>query len=230
MSDIKFSFEGPIHLLAQMLRGISAASESPEPAGTHTAPPILPRHVSEQLAPPPTPQVAPPQFVRGSTPEASTMEPLRTDEVYDHDGISSNPAPTHYPAENPTEGKPDFDFASLPLDEEAWAAFVVFVSAWMVGFGAPLDEKGQSTVEQPDRLLLLKGMGSGRWAIHILRWCAHYGSLQGAVAVVLGAPDAEAIDLVDRVSANISQVAHAAFPDIVGFHDHSTKWRRELAS
>ena len=108
-----------------------------------------------------------------------------------------------------------------------------FVGSWLVGFEAPTDEEGNPTVEQPDRLTLLKNIGSGRWPIPILRWLAQYGSLQGAIYELLQrkpAPSEDLIEFTNRLSANIAQLAHAGFPDIIAFHDHGTKWRRRITA
>jgi hypothetical protein len=116
-----------------------------------------------------------------------------------------------------------FDFGSLPLKEEAWAEFQTFIDAWMVNFNGPVDENHKPILPQPDRLEMLRVMGSCRWTVFILRWIAHYKCLQGAVRVALKTDD---LDLVDKVSTTIVQVSHMAFPDIAGFYDDSTRWRR----
>ena len=241
MSEIEFTFKGDPALLVQMLSGLKVTRVNP---GVGASPvPGAPMPVTAQQPPPSPPRLTPPTqpYLRTEAPtqaqtQAPTMEPLHVDPVYDQQDGSSNLAPTSYPPENPEVAQSDFDFGQLELKPEAWEAFKTFVLAWLPGFDSPLDEEGKPTEEQPDRLQLLKDLGSGRWAIYIMRWCGHHGSLQGAVfqafleaEEVDGASESN-IDLVDRVSANIIQVAHAAFPDIIGFHDHSTKWRRELAS
>ena len=213
MSAIKFSFEGDVATLLRMLKGL----EGPATTANVGAEPV--------------PATSPP-----------TLEPLHHDTVYADGGpegpyaqnlVESAPAPTAYPPANPAvqEG---FDFGNLPLDPDAWHEFTKFILRWAVNFDTPLDEDGNSLGEQPDRLDLLKGVGSGRWSIYILRWLAHYKSLQGGIyhaLVQAGGCPAEGdalLNLVDRISANITQVAHASFPDIVGFHDYSTKWKRDL--
>lgn len=111
----------------------------------------------------------------------------------------------------------DFDFGALPLKPEAWAEFVSVIEGWAKNFNVP-------DAEQADRLKLLTDMGQGRWSIFILRWIAHYKSLQGAVRAALNTND---LDLVAAISGNMLQVAHMSMPDIDGFFDHSTKWRRD---
>lgn len=254
---IEFSFKGSKEDLVLIL---GALTERTPPRSGMSTPPILPRHVSEQSVPvEPAPgseadearrvrrwvtQGVPAGTPTGLVmPDPPTLEPLHVDPVYGGVGApggpdaqnlaASNPVPAAYPPSEPLSGEQGFDFASLPLDQGAWSDFSELIRGWIVNFDAPVDEEGNSTEEQPDRLKLLKAVGSGRWPVFILRWCAHYGSLQGAIYAVFqeSTPEVEdLIDFTDRVSANILQVAHAAFPDIVGFHDHSTKWKRELAS
>ena len=230
---IEFSFKGEVSDLIAALQALQGNAGGFRPSESKV-PPIMPQPVTAQQPPPPAPRLHPP-----------TMEPLHHDPVYGGVGgpsgpspqnlMESNPVPSEYPPQTP-EVKEGFDFGQVPLVSEAWHAFEALTLAWLQGFDSPRDEEGNSTEEQPDRLQLLKDVGSGRWALHIMRWCGHYGSLQGAVYAALtdnlpdlGLPeDIDLIDLADRLSANIVQVAHAAFPDIVGFHDHSTKWKRNL--
>jgi len=206
MADVKFSFEGDPGTLAALLGVLVRGGGMQALSGNSVIPGL--------------PLVYPPASADGPT-----MEPLHVDPVYDG-GDASNPAPSAYPPQEPEVRKTGFDFGGLPLKEEAWSCFAEFVRAWSVGFDCDVDEEtGEPAEEQPDRLQLLKNLGSGQWSVFVLRWCAHYHSLQGAIAQVLGAED---LEVVDRVSANIAQVAHASFPDIGGFHDYSTTWRREL--
>ncbi|MAH47438.1 hypothetical protein CMI37_16560 [Candidatus Pacearchaeota archaeon] len=168
---------------------------------------------------------------RAAPASAPTMEELHVDPVYG--GVpgpsapgsmgESNPAPVDWPSQDPAMAE-GFDFGSLPCKPEAWEVFEDFVTAWAVNFDA-------TGAEQPDRLALLKALGASRWVMYALRWLAHYGSLQGAIFAALQDGPLEGedlLDLVDRLSANITQVAHAAFPDIAGFHDYGTKWKRAL--
>ena len=228
-THVKFSFEGDVNTLAHLLAVLVNGTGSPVIPESH--PVIAPLPVSAQQPPPPTPPLHP----KVSQVQGSTMESLNVDPVYGLGGAhgatvmlgESAPAPSEYPALDPSVAK-GFNFGGLPLDPEAWSEFRAFLQAWLVGFDSPEEE-------QPERLDLLKGLGSSRWSMLILRWCAHYGSLQGAVYAALQEEDLAALSvvqsdlvLVDRLSANITQVAHAAFPDISGFHDYSTKWSRDL--
>jgi hypothetical protein len=222
MSFIKISYEGPTATLAKMLAAVSDEDTySPQVA----APAIGPQNVSVQKPPPVLTSLHPPDPVYGALgPQGPGGQNL----------AESVPAPSDYPPMQQEIPTPGFDFGKLPLEPEAWSTFREFLAAWMVGFSAPVDDKGDPTVEQPDRLQLLKDLGSGQWAIHILRWCAHYRSLQGAIfhalldLTLVEVGEEKDVDLTDRVSANVTQVAHAAFPDIEGFHDYSTKWKRQL--
>lgn len=176
----------------------------------------------------------------------ATLEPLAQDPVY------PTPVPGGPPgvaASSPDTGEPSvgyipdsFDFGALPLKEEAWAKFVALVQLWLINFDVGVDEEGRPALEQPDRLTALKSLGEGQWPIHILRWCAHYGSMQAAVFAILGElgwPEGETRDptpeevlariaFTEKVTANITQVANGVFPDIIGFYDHSTRWKRRL--
>ena len=174
-----------------------------------------------------------------------TLESLEQDPVYlplapgaEEVMEGSNPAPTTYPLQDPPVPA-GFDFGALPCEPEAWAAFVELIGQWMQGFDCGLDEDDNPIEEQPDRLTLLKELSTNRWAIYILRWFAHYGSLQAAVHAalkeleLLDLTEAEAeadLDFAGKVSGTLVQVSHASFPDLSDFYDHSTKWRRELAS
>lgn len=209
-----------------------------------------PAQYSEPITPSPEPTVSTVSWdVEEEQETPSTMDPLHTDPVYGaqqtaqgpHAGTGeSNPDPGYREDMNIPRG---FDFASMKPDPEAWIAFSDLVKLWLQGFNCPLDEKGMPTEPQPDRLTALKSLGEGRWPLHILRYCANYGSLQRAVFQVIHernwpwekdlpnsmiTPDEEDIALAELVAANIVQVAHAAFPDIIGFYDHSTRWKRNL--
>jgi len=243
---IKFSFEGTPEQLIRMLSGLAlpltASAPGKDSALTYN---YAPQPVSAQQPPPPVPRLTPANPAEAvSDQEPGPLTPpggdfgtvpshqlpsliVPNDPVYGRQDGSSNLAPTEYPQ---NQGVPaDFDFASLSLEEGAWEEFTAFVAKWIVNFDGPVDEDGKPTLAQPDRLTLLKDLSHSRWAIYILRWCAHYKSLQGALHAALWDDDTGAdFNFIDRVSANIVQVAHAAFPDIAGFHDYSTKWSRDL--
>lgn len=235
-TKFKLEIEGELSDLSDLLTRLSALltkEAASQVVQEIELPAFVPRHVSEQQVP-----------VRAEAPP--TMEPLAVDPVYGgiqtasgpHAGTGeSNPDPGYREDMNLPHG---FDFSKLKPNPKAWQAFVETVRLWMGGFDCPLDEKGNPTEPQPDRLTALKKLGEGRWPLHILRYCALYGSLQGAVFQAYeeikwrkGPPgqhwaSEEDIDLVWRLAANMTQVAHAAFPDLVGFYDHSTKWKRKL--
>lgn len=111
---------------------------------------------------------------------------------------------------------PEFDFDKIPLDPEAWVAFVEMIREWQVGFKT-------TDVAQPNRVETLKGIGVGRWPIFVLRWIAHYKCLQEAV---FQAMDNKDLDRADDIAMTIVQVSHSSFPDIADFYDNSTRWRR----
>jgi hypothetical protein len=214
---IKFSYEGDPKHLAGILFGLLPTTSRPS---------VLPENPSVPGFEPSEPEPAPLLLRRPALVPAPEHAPDPEDD------ISSNPAAPPWIAdmmstEAQMQARPSFDFAKIPLDPEAWEVFVQVMKAWVVNFDGPLDEVGNPLTEQPDRLTLLKSLGEGRWPIFILRWAAHYTCLQKTVlaALSLGTTDADK-DLADRISANIVQLSHAAFPDIAGFHDYSTRWRR----
>ena len=106
---------------------------------------------------------------------------------------------------------------SILRTDEAWVIFEDFVRMWVLNFE-------EFDAEQPDRLGALKSLGSGENTIPVLRWVYQYGSLNRAVYEVLGD-----VDLADAVAANMAQVSHAAFPDLIGFFDYTGRWKRTLA-
>ena len=242
---IEFTFKGTPAQLVEVICALTQKQAADSfLAGTLSAAPpaLMPQPVSAQQPPPPTPKL---------TPEApsglpATMESLTVDPIYGlgvtspqgppSSLVASSPEPASFPPAPENEGviPSDFDFSSLPLGEEAWATWKAFVEAWNQNYDSPLGDDGFPVEEQPDRLLLLKQLSHSRWAMSILRWVAECGSTQGAVVRALwpevkGASlSDDQIDLADRLSANITQVSHAAFPDIAGFHDYSTKWSREI--
>ena len=227
---IKFSFEGSREDLIATLQALQGNTGGFRPS-VGAVPAIVPQSVSQQRPPPPPTPLTPPEpasdyarVMPGC--DAATMEPLHVDPVYDQADGSSNPAPRFYPEGSPyTEPLAGVDLSKVALNPEAGRIFSEFAKAWVVGFECDLDEEGNPMVEQPDRLTLLKNIGSGEWPAPILRWIGEFGSLQGALHHILGWDD---LDRIDRLAANISQVAHAAFPDLVGVHDYSSKWKRKL--
>jgi hypothetical protein len=124
-------------------------------------------------------------------------------------------------------GSQEFDFGALALKPEAHDLLSSTIRAWIRGFEDP-------EADQPDRLRLLKHLSESSIAIYVLRWLAEYGSLQAAAYAILrtdleGAnTESEILDLIDRLSANIIQISHAVFPDIAGWHDYTTRWKRQL--
>lgn len=82
---------------------------------------------------------------------------------------------------------------------------------------------------QPDRVGLLRGLGSGRWPLPFFHLTARFGSLQGLIATCLqpdpAVRDEASLDEVAEIAGTMVQVAHDAFPDLVGTFDYSNKWR-----
>jgi hypothetical protein len=177
-------------------------------------------------------------FLEGRiAPESTPVGTLLSDPVYPDLGAGgpqssltpSNPAPLFNPdAFSITgTGSESFDFGALALKGEAHELLVDTIRSWAEGFEDP-------DADQPDRLRLLKDLSESSIAIYVLRWLAEYGSLQAAIYAILrkeleGADtESEILDLIDRISANITQISHAVFPDIAGWHDYSTRWKRAL--
>jgi hypothetical protein len=142
-----------------------------------------------------------------------------------------------------------FTFDQIPFDPQAWDVFVEGIKKWTEGFGCEYKfvkktneqeeeiEVPEPIIPQPDRQAIMKDWGVGRWPLYILRWLGKYGSLQRAIVYALqdagviddtvpGEATEEDLDFAEAISANIVQISHAAFPDIAGFYDYSTKWRR----
>ena len=106
--------------------------------------------------------------------------------------------------------------------EGASLAFSEALKEWLKGFEDP-------DAPQPDRLGIVKGLGSSRWSLPILVMAYEVESLQGLVAAAMAAqgdPRATDLDFVHRVAGNMVQVSHKGFPDLAGTFDHSTRWRR----
>jgi len=223
VSSIKFSFEGQRDDLVHILQAMAALAPHSSQTIDEMLSSLVPRPVSDQAPPPAAPKLTPDQY---EAPRSAPGQSFITDPVYpdlaahgpDSSLAPSNPAPTAYPPQVQVTGNAEFDFGSLPLREDAWGHFKQFVAAWAKNF----DGEG----EQPDRLKLLKDLGESSIAIHVLRWIAEHNSLQEAIAAAFS--PLRDYDLFDRLSANIAQVSHAAFPDIAGFHDYSTRWKRNL--
>ena len=100
------------------------------------------------------------------------------------------------------------------------------VEAWADGFGAPLDEKGHSTVEQPDRAKLLQAVmaKSGRSVMAYIEHCgagnAEQRGLRTAIRSVFPSESAvlpEGIDydaFIDEIAGNIVQLASIYVPPL----------------
>lgn len=119
---------------------------------------------------------------------------------------------------------------SSEVRRKASEAFTDLVLTWVEGFE---DE----SVEQPDRLSSLQAVGTGPTALAVIVMAHEIGSLQRlierallnhnpAVAARFGSSE-EWLDYLDRISGNMVQVAHLAFPDLATVHDYSTKWRKQ---
>jgi hypothetical protein len=100
----------------------------------------------------------------------------------------------------------------------AFHTFRDFVEAWVQGF----EEEG---AEQPDRVGLMRDLGSNRYVLGILRWAYYLKSLQRMIAKCL--PDETDMERINRIAAQMVAISHVGFPDLAGTYDYSTKWRRQ---
>ncbi len=223
--DIKITYEGDSDTLFRILSGTWNRSSMTEWEEDLNEPDPVDMPTAEDID-------AFQTAMRGTAPSAplSGVHSDRGSPILPPEGDWNEPALAKHEQAGPAGGNmpsmnlpPGFDFGALPLKDEAWEAFRLCVTAWTQNFDGPVDADGVPLTPQPDRLKLLTEIGSGRWPLYILRWIASLGSLQAAVRKAL---DTDDLDLVDRLSANIVQVSHIAFPDIAGFHDYSTKWSR----
>jgi hypothetical protein len=104
-----------------------------------------------------------------------------------------------------------------------------FSVAWIQGFEV-------DGAEQPDRLQLMKDIGTCRWVRPILVLAYEKGSLQRLVMEGLEAHDSDIstcfendlgwLDFIERVCSNMVAVSHKGMPDLAGTYDYSTKWKR----
>lgn len=107
------------------------------------------------------------------------------------------------------------------------AAFAEVVEAWLEGFENP-------EVSQPDRLELLRALGSGPHSMPVVVMAYEMESLQALVfhamldaGLALTWAKEEDMDLAHRVAGNMVQISHLAYPDLAGTFDHSTQWRKK---
>jgi hypothetical protein len=122
------------------------------------------------------------------------------------------------------------DLPEISLDERlrAWEAWTNFVSSWIQNFEV------QGAV-QPNRASLMEELGAGRNVIPLLVMGYEAGSLQKMIVEVyrqrLGPSweiTSESLDFIERISGTMCQVSHSGFPDLVGLHDYTLRWRREF--
>lgn len=122
----------------------------------------------------------------------------------------------------PNANAPGLPHLSLDVRHLAWTVFLDGVRTWVDGF----EVEG---VPQPDRLGVIKGWGEGRFTVAILVMAHEVMGLQKLVRralIELRHPSANDLDYIERVSANMIQVCHMGFPDLMSTYDYSTAWRR----
>lgn len=154
-------------------------------------------------------------LVPGSVdPEPQIKPPTPAPVVAPVDPVSTAPAAPHP--------------ASTPSAQEAREAFDYFRSClleWIRGFEKP-DQP------QPDRIDIIRRMGSGRMMIPVMKLALERGSLQKLISECLkdtrspSMPLEEWLEYVQRISAQMVAISHMGFPDLEGMHDYSTRWRR----
>jgi hypothetical protein len=119
------------------------------------------------------------------------------------------------------------------LTEEERAGALAYVQdfsvAWTQGFGVV-------GAEQPDRLQLMKDIGTCRWVRPILILAYEKRSLQRLIMDALQAhnldiatsfkDEAGWFDFIECVCSNMVAVSHKGLPDLAGTYDYSTKWKR----
>lgn len=156
--------------------------------------------------------------------------------TYDPD--SHQPEMTYDPAPervlSPAEALRAEMLAQLPKltsenRQKGWEAFVDVCRQWAQGF----DQPGP----QPDRLELLRSLGSGSATVPVLVMAYECGSLQRLVQGALMNADPQLhesftneaawLDYVGKIAGNMVQISHMAFPDIEGTYDHTNKWREQ---
>lgn len=119
--------------------------------------------------------------------------------------------------------KKDLPRLSETARNAAFEAFKKATQEWARGFG-DLDP----SIEQPNRLEILRELGSGPHAMPVLVMAYELESLQELVVRALDlkhATHAQAQDLAHQIAGNMVQISHLAYPDLAGTFDHSTKWR-----
>ena len=125
------------------------------------------------------------------------------------------------------EWKSQLPSLSPDVRKAAKSAFAGVVEAWLEGFENP-------EVSQPDRLELLRALGSGPHSMPVVVMAYEMESLQALVfhamldaGLALTWAKEEDMDLAHRVAGNMVQISHLAYPDLAGTFDHSTQWRKK---
>jgi hypothetical protein len=129
--------------------------------------------------------------------------------------------PFSVPVESPPPSEP---LPPIPpaARELSWGIFRSGVETWVQGF----EVEG---AEQPDRLSVIQRWGEGKHTVPILIMAHEARGLQLLVRKALrelNEPRAEDLEFVNRVAANMIQVCHMGFPDLMGTYDYGTAWTR----
>jgi len=157
---------------------------------------------------------------------------VSTEEI---DGEIPPPAPPLTlvtPAKENKEEKAEGEIKQISPDVRAaaWDKFKQFCFAWLHNFDIP-------DTEQPDRLELIRDLGSGKHTVAILVMAYEMGSLQRLVekalveSGVIDPADYEGdeayLDFLEKVTGHMIQISHMGFPDLVGTYDYSSTWKRK---
>ena len=119
-----------------------------------------------------------------------------------------------------SQWKKELPSLSEDVRQETWTAFCEAVKAWEVGFDDPESE-------QPDRLAILRKLGSGPTSLGILVMAYEVESLQKLVwrAVEENGEANPDLAKVHAIAANMVQISCLAFPDLAGTLDYTEKWQ-----
>lgn len=153
-------------------------------------------------------------------------EPLVPEYLDDAKPIELPGEPVEDRQADEVEGLPELT-AEQRADSESY--FADFCGTWVKGFGNYDDP------DQPDRLGMIRKLGSGKNLIPLLIRAYEIGSLQRLVEEGFNKhspvhrmaypKEEDWLDFCDLIAANMVQISHMGAPDLAGTYDYSTKWR-----
>jgi len=183
------------------------------------------RGPAEVHAPPPSPYEAP---------HPSEMNPPADGEMFEARESRQADTPDAY-------GEPlEFKVKKAATDEEllkAWNAWSHFLDRWCSPFSVdPNDLEPQ----YPNRAKIIEAMAGTLEEGRIKQFMAHHGTMNAAVhAWLLNFPwgpehfsaddrTADPMDLADRISGSIAQLASILMPEFLVLYDISPSWRKAV--